>query len=183
MGGMHNLENAIAAISVANHLGISDQKIIKAVSNFKGVKRRFEYIVHKPEIIMIDDYAHHPQELSALIQGAKGLFPEKKCLLIFQPHLFTRTRDFAEGFASALNLADEIFLLPIYPARELPIDGVNSEMIAGLMDSNKVTCCSKTEIISIVKQKLEKGELEMLITAGAGDIDMLVEPLKNTIIK
>jgi UDP-N-acetylmuramate--alanine ligase len=183
MGGMHNLENVIAAIAVAKNLNISDERIIHAVSNFKGVKRRFEYIVHTPEIIMIDDYAHHPQELSALIQGAKGLFPEKKCLLIFQPHLFTRTRDFAEGFASALNLADEIFLLPIYPARELPIDGVNSEMIAGLMDSNKVTCCSKTEIISIVKQKLEKGELEMLITAGAGDIDMLVEPLKNTIIK
>jgi UDP-N-acetylmuramate--alanine ligase len=183
MGGMHNLENVIAAIAVAKNLNISDERIIHAVSNFKGVKRRFEYIVHTPEIIMIDDYAHHPQELSALIQGAKGLFPEKKCLLIFQPHLFTRTRDFAEGFASALNLADEIFLLPIYPARELPINGVNSEMIAGLMDSNKVTCCSKTEIISIVKQKLEKGELEMLITAGAGDIDMLVEPLKNTIIK
>jgi UDP-N-acetylmuramate--alanine ligase len=183
MGGMHNLENAIAAISVAKHLGISDEKIIHAVANFKGVKRRFEYIVHTPNVIMIDDYAHHPQELSALIQGAKGLFAQKKCTLIFQPHLFTRTRDFAEGFASVLNMADEVFLLPIYPARELPIEGVNSEMIAGLMNNPKVKCCSKTEIVEIVKQKFEAGEIDMLITAGAGDIDTLVEPLKNTLIK
>ena len=183
MGGMHNLENAIAAISVAKHLGISDEKIIHAVANFKGVKRRFEYIVHTPDVIMIDDYAHHPQELSALIQGAKGLFADKKCTLIFQPHLFTRTRDFAEGFASVLNMADEVFLLPIYPARELPIEGVNSEMIAGLMNNPKVKCCSKTEIVAIVKQKFEAGEIDMLITAGAGDIDTLVEPLKNTLIK
>jgi len=183
MGGMHNLENAIAAISVAKHLGISDEKIIHAVANFKGVKRRFEYIVHTPDVVMIDDYAHHPQELSALIQGAKGLFAEKKCTLIFQPHLFTRTRDFAEGFASVLNMADEVFLLPIYPARELPIEGVNSEMIAGLMNNPKVKCCSKSDIVEIVKQKFEIGEIDMLITAGAGDIDTLVEPLKNTIIK
>jgi UDP-N-acetylmuramate--alanine ligase len=183
MGGMHNLENAIAAIAVAKHLGISDEKIIHAVSNFKGVKRRFEYIVHTPSLIMIDDYAHHPQELSALIQSAKGLFAEKKCTLIFQPHLFTRTRDFAEGFASVLNMADEVFLLPIYPARELPIEGVNSEMIASLMNNSKVKCFSKTSIVEIVKQKLEAGEIEMLITAGAGDIDTLVEPLKNTLIK
>jgi len=183
MGGMHNLENAIAAISVAKHLGISDEKITHAVANFKGVKRRFEYIVHTPDLIMIDDYAHHPQELSALIQGAKGLFAEKKCMLVFQPHLYTRTRDFATGFASVLNMADEVFLLPIYPARELPIEGVNSEMIAALMNNPKVKCCSKTEIVEIVKQKFEAGEIEMLITAGAGDIDTLVEPLKNTLIK
>jgi UDP-N-acetylmuramate--alanine ligase len=183
MGGMHNLENAIAAIAVAKHLNISDEKIIQAVANFKGVKRRFEYIVHTKTLVMIDDYAHHPQELSALIQGAKGLFADKKCTLIFQPHLFTRTRDFATGFASVLNIADEVFLLPIYPARELPIEGVNSEMIAALMNNPKVKCCSKTEIVEIVKHKLEAGELEMLITAGAGDIDTLVEPLKNTLTK
>jgi len=183
MGGMHNLENAIAAISVAKHLGISDEKIIHAVANFKGVKRRFEYIVHTPEVIMIDDYAHHPQELSALIQGAKGLFVEKKCTLIFQPHLFTRTRDFAAGFASVLNMADEVFLLPIYPARELPIEGINSEMIAVLMNNPKVKCCSKSEIVAIIKQKFAAGEIDMLITAGAGDIDTLVEPLKNILIK
>ncbi|MCX6294211.1 MAG: Mur ligase family protein, partial [Sphingobacteriales bacterium] len=183
MGGMHNLENAIAAIAVAKHLNILDEKIIQAVANFKGVKRRFEYIVHTSDLVMIDDYAHHPQELSALIQGAMGLFADKKCTLIFQPHLFTRTRDFATGFASVLNMADEVFLLPIYPARELPIEAVNSEMIAGLMNNPKVTCCSKTEIVAIVKQKLQAGEIEMLITAGAGDIDTLVEPLKNTLIK
>ncbi len=128
MGGMHNIENMVAAITVAKHLGIDDEKIRSAVGSFKGVKRRFEFIVKKDDRVFIDDYAHHPDELRALITGAKKMFTGKKCTVIFQPHLFTRTRDFADGFAESLDLADELVLLPIYPARELPIAGVTSQI-------------------------------------------------------
>nr|HNH21816.1 UDP-N-acetylmuramate--L-alanine ligase [Ferruginibacter sp.] len=133
MGGMHNIENMVAAITVAKHLGIDDEKIRSAVGSFKGVKRRFEFIVKKDDQVFIDDYAHHPDELRALITGAKKMFTGKKCTVIFQPHLFTRTRDFADGFAESLDLADELVLLPIYPARELPIPGVTSQMILDRM--------------------------------------------------
>ena len=131
MGGMHNIENVIAAITVASSLGIENEKIKAAVESFKGVKRRFEYIIKNEKLVFIDDYAHHPEELRALINGAKTLFTAKKCTVIFQPHLYTRTRDLADGFAEVLDMADEVILLPIYPARELPIEGVNSEMIIG----------------------------------------------------
>jgi UDP-N-acetylmuramate--alanine ligase len=181
MGGMHNVENAVAAIVAARRAGVDDDKIRESLAAFKGVKRRFEYIIKTDETVMIDDYAHHPQELSALIKGAKGLFSDKKCTVIFQPHLYTRTRDFATGFAESLNLADEIILLPIYPAREKPIEGVESEMIKELMQSEKVICFSKEELLNWVSEKKAKGEIEMLITAGAGDIDTLVTPIKNII--
>jgi UDP-N-acetylmuramate--alanine ligase len=182
MGGMHNIENMIAAISVAQYLGIENDKIRNAVAGFRGVKRRFEYIVKNDEHIYIDDYAHHPDELKALINGAKSLFPDKKCTVIFQPHLYSRTKDFADGFAEALNLADEVYLLPIYPARELPIEGVTSQMIAERMKEAKAVCVSKEELIKILDdRKLYGDELDLLITAGAGDIDTLVEPVKNII--
>ncbi|MBL7749838.1 MAG: UDP-N-acetylmuramate--L-alanine ligase, partial [Chitinophagaceae bacterium] len=121
MGGMHNVENITAAIAVASSLGIENEKIKSAVENFRGVKRRFEYIIKTDNQVFIDDYAHHPEELRALITGAKSLFAGKTCTVIFQPHLFTRTRDHADGFAEVLDLADRVVLLPIYPARELPI--------------------------------------------------------------
>jgi UDP-N-acetylmuramate--alanine ligase len=179
MGGMHNIENAIAAITVASSLGIEDSLIKKAVESFKGVKRRFEYVVKTNSRIFIDDYAHHPEELRALINGARGLFKGMKCTVIFQPHLFTRTRDLADGFAEALNLADEVFLLPIYPAREKPIEGVTSEMIAGKMDEDKAVIVDKEEILAILDDMVRYDEkLEVLITAGAGDIDTIVEPIR-----
>jgi len=178
MGGMHNIENMVAAIAVAHNLKIEDEKIKAAVSSFKGVKRRFEYIVKKEKVIYIDDYAHHPDELRALLTGAKKLFPDKKCTIIFQPHLFSRTKDFADGFASSLDMADEIILLPIYPARELPMEGVNSEMILSKMTNKNKKVLSKTEILDWVKNN----KTELLITAGAGDIDTLVEPIKNILI-
>jgi len=178
MGGMHNIENMVAAIAVAHNLKIEDEKIKAAVSSFKGVKRRFEYIVKKEKVIYIDDYAHHPDELRALLSGAKKLFPHKKCTIIFQPHLFSRTKDFADGFAETLSLADEIILLPIYPARELPMEGVNSEMILSKMTNKNRKVLSKTEILDWVKNN----KTELLITAGAGDIDTLVEPIKNSLI-
>ncbi|MFM2327324.1 MAG: hypothetical protein RIR31_1526, partial [Bacteroidota bacterium] len=121
--------------------------------------------------------AHHPDELKALISGAKKLFPDKKCTIIFQPHLFSRTKDFADGFAESLNMADEIILLPVYPARELPVEGVNSEMILNRMTVANKKVLSKTEVLDWIKNN----KTALLITAGAGDIDTLVEPIKNLI--
>lgn len=175
MGGMHNIENMIAAIAVAHELKIDNEKIKAAVSSFKGVKRRFEYIVKNENQIFIDDYAHHPDELNALLTGAKKMFPNKKCTIIFQPHLFSRTRDFADGFAESLSLADEIILLPIYPARELPMEGVTSELILNKMKSANKKILDKNEITDWIKNN----KTELLITAGAGDIDTLVQPIKN----
>ncbi len=175
MGGLHNIENMIAAISVAHYLGIDKDKIRGAVAAFKGVKRRFEYIIKNDEQVMVDDYAHHPEELRALLTGAKELFPEVKCTVIFQPHLYSRTNDFADGFAETLDLADEVILLPIYPARELPMEGVNSEMILHKMKINNKQVLDKDEVLEWIKDN----KIELLITAGAGDIDTLVEPIKR----
>jgi UDP-N-acetylmuramate--alanine ligase len=174
IGGMHNVENAVAAITVAHLLGIDAGKIKAAIANFKGIKRRFEYVVKNDQQVYIDDYAHHPEELRALISSAKALFPGKKCTVIFQPHLFTRTRDLADGFAESLSLADEVILLPIYPARELPIEGVSSEMIA-----SKITVPVKILPKEAVAEYLNNTTTPLLITAGAGDIDQLKEPIAH----
>lgn len=177
MGGMHNVENVTAAIAVADHLKIGEDRIRAAVADFRGVKRRFEYIVKHEEQVMVDDYAHHPEELRALISGAKKLFPGKKCTVVFQPHLYSRTRDLADGFAESLDLADEVILLPIYPARELPVEGVNSEMILNRMKTGNKRVLQKNELTEWIKNN----KTALLITAGAGDIDTLVEPLKKII--
>jgi UDP-N-acetylmuramate--alanine ligase len=182
MGGRHNVENVTAAIAVAHRLGIPDDRIRAAVEAFRGVKRRFEYIIRRPGRVFIDDYAHHPEELRALISGAKDLFPGMKCTVLFQPHLFTRTRDFVDGFAKSLDLADEVFLLPIYPAREQPIEGVTSSLIAGKMKKGKATITGKTEIVEIINEKLKNSApMELVIAAGAGDIDTLVDPLRQVL--
>ncbi|WEK37731.1 MAG: UDP-N-acetylmuramate--L-alanine ligase [Candidatus Pseudobacter hemicellulosilyticus] len=184
MGGLHNIENVVAAIAVAHQLGIEDDKIKAAVEAFKGVKRRFEYIIKsdKPgKTVYVDDYAHHPEELRALISGAKGLFPDMKCTVIFQPHLFTRTRDFAAEFAQSLELADEVVLLPIYPARELPIEGVTSNMILEHINKEEKYLLNKHQVLDWVKQARREGWL--LLSAGAGDIDTLVQPLKELLAK
>jgi UDP-N-acetylmuramate--alanine ligase len=193
MGGMHNVENAVAAIAVASSLEIENDKIKTAVENFRGVKRRFEYIIPpsprsgegRGEVVFIDDYAHHPEELRALINGARTLFKGKKCTVIFQPHLYTRTRDLADSFAEVLNMADEVVLLPIYPARELPIKGVSSEMILSKMKNNRKKVMTKEQVMDWIKndysKKINKEFGEVLITAGAGDIDMLVEPIKESL--
>jgi len=187
MGGMHNVENAVAAITVASSLEIENDKIRGAVESFKGVKRRFEYIIKNKRIVFIDDYAHHPEELRALIQGAKTLFRQKKCTIIFQPHLYSRTRDLANGFAEVLDLADEVILLPIYPARELPIEGVSSEMILERMKNTAKKVMNKDDLLKWIKTDYIKNintEFgQVLITTGAGDIDTMVEPLKETLEK
>jgi UDP-N-acetylmuramate--alanine ligase len=184
MGGLHNIENATAAIAAIADLPIPTEKIAAALANFKGVKRRFEYVVKNNLQVLIDDYAHHPEELRALLLGAKNLFPEKKCTVVFQPHLYSRTSDHAAGFADALSLADEVFLLPIYPARELPMPGVSSQLIADLMPAGKVTCCTKEEFLAIAADMLlYTKNIGVMITAGAGDIDLLVAPLKELMEK
>lgn len=185
MGGLHNIENVIAAIAIAHRLGVDDEKIKAAVEAFRGVRRRFEYVIKASELTFVDDYAHHPEELRALITGAKGLFGNMKCTVIFQPHLFTRTRDLATEFAEVLDMADEVVLLPIYPARELPIEGVTSQMILDRMQHQHKQVLNKEQLLAWVKEvhgaatKSEQGWL--LITAGAGDIDTLVQPIKQII--
>jgi UDP-N-acetylmuramate--alanine ligase len=175
MGGMHNVENSLAAIAIAKELGIGEEKIRLAIAEFRGVKRRFQYILKQEGLVYVDDYAHHPQELRALIGGARQLYPELKCTVVFQPHLFTRTRDFADGFAESLDMADEVLLLPVYPARELPIEGVDSSMIASKMKIKHQVLAGKEALLKALV-KFDRG---LLITAGAGDIDQLVEPIKQ----
>ncbi len=173
VGGLHNVENALVAITIAKELKISDEKIRTSLADFKGVKRRFEYVLKNDDHVVIDDYAHHPEELNALISGTRSVFPERKLTLVFQPHLFSRTKDLADEFAAALDKADEVVLLPIYPARELPIEGVSSQMILERMKSEKKELIEKENLISWVKNS----NPSLLLIAGAGDIDALVKPI------
>lgn len=174
IGGMHNIENSVAAIAIAKIMGAEDAAIREALRAFKGVKRRFEYVVKNEQHVFIDDYAHHPAELSALISSARRLFPKKKCVIVFQPHLFSRTRDLAAGFAESLDMADEVILLDIYPARELPLDGVSAQIIADKMKNPVHTILSKQGVLDYVKA----AKPPLFITAGAGDIDRMVSDIK-----
>ena len=177
MGGLHNIENAVAAIGVAKYLGISNEKIKAAVADFKGVKRRFEYIVKTEKQVLIDDYAHHPEELRALISGIRSLYGTEKLTLIFQPHLYSRTNDLAEEFGVSLSMADEVILLPIYPARELPIEGVTSEMLLEKMTISNKQVLGKQEMVEWVKAN----KPGLVVMAGAGDIDVLVNSVKKVV--
>jgi UDP-N-acetylmuramate--alanine ligase len=192
IGGMHNVENAIAAIAVANELKIDPVKISEAIAGFKGVRRRFEYSI--PPVkkvegayvapVLIDDYAHHPAELKALLTSVKSLFPQRVVTAIFQPHLFSRTRDFASGFAEALSIADTVVLLPIYPARELPIEGVTSDIILNRINIHDKVLVTKEGLLDWMRQHMQhvnKEFGEVIVMAGAGDIDAMVTPVKNII--
>jgi UDP-N-acetylmuramate--alanine ligase len=179
MGGLHNVENATAAIAIALTLGIDEQKIKEAVAAFKGVKRRFEYKVKTTNKVLIDDYAHHPEELNALINGVRSLYPTEKMVLVFQPHLYSRTQDQAAGFMEVLDKADEVILLPIYPARELPIEGVTSDMLlAGMKIENK-RVLSKEALLTWAASTNDK----LVIMAGAGDIDVCIDQVQEIFIK
>ncbi len=173
--GLHNVENSIAAVAVAQQLGIKGDVINSALRSFKGVKRRFDYRVKSKSIVYIDDYAHHPEELTASISAAKQLYPDRIITGIFQPHLFSRTRDFADGFAKSLDLLDECILLEIYPARELPIDGINSQMLLDKMKSKNKYLVKKENVIEFLKTK----QCQVVMTLGAGDIDSLIEPIET----
>lgn len=175
MPGVHNQNNATAAALACEAVGLTEEEIKAGIASFKGVKRRFEYHVRSPRLIYIDDYAHHPEEVSNFIRGAKSVYPNKKLTVVFQPHLFSRTKDFMNEFASALSLADEVFLLEIYPARELPIEGVNSSVLLDKITSSNKKLLSKEELVDL----LINHEVEVLATLGAGDIDQLILPLKK----
>jgi UDP-N-acetylmuramate--alanine ligase len=192
VGGMHNVENSLVAMAVAMELGIDPEKVKVAVADFRGVKRRFEYIIPPQkkqqggyfEPVMIDDYAHHPEELRALLNSVRSLFPQRIVTVVFQPHLFTRTRDLADGFADSLSIADRVILLPIYPARELPIEGVTSEMILTKVESDEKMIMTKEEFLDWTKaHELNKEFGEVMVMAGAGDIDGLIQPVKDIIEK
>lgn len=175
MGGLHNVENATAAIAIALSLGISDEKIIGAVAAFKGVKRRFEYKVKTSSKVLIDDYAHHPEELNALISGVRSLYPNEKMVLIFQPHLYSRTQDQAAGFMEVMDKADEVILLPIYPARELPIPGITSEMLLEGMKLSAKSVMSKDALLQWAATTNDK----LVVMAGAGDIDVCINQVQK----
>jgi len=182
MGGLHNVENTVAAVSIASMLGVEESKIKKAVASFRGVQRRFEVIWKDANRVWIDDYAHHPAELQALITGVRSLYGSKKCTIIFQPHLYTRTRDLAMEFGEALSGADEVILLPIYPARELPIEGVSSELIKQNINDKPVSLFDKNQVLSWFTETIKnENEQNIIITAGAGDIDQLLPTMKKLI--
>ncbi len=175
MPGLHNQNNALAAFLACEAVGLSENEIKEGIASFKGVKRRFEYHVRSPKMVYIDDYAHHPEEVSNFIKGVKSVYPTKKLSVVFQPHLFSRTKDFMDGFAEALSLSDEVFLLDIYPARELPIEGVTSAVLLDKLTCSYKKLLSKEDLVDL----LITHEVEVLATLGAGDVDQLILPLKK----
>ncbi|NVK84995.1 MAG: UDP-N-acetylmuramate--L-alanine ligase [Cytophagia bacterium] len=175
--GYHNVENMLAAISVSRHLGANEDSIKQAVESYRGVKRRFEFIIKRDDLVFVDDYAHHPVEITALLRSVRDLFAGKKITAVFQPHLFSRTRDFATEFSESLSLADEVILLDIYPARELPMEGVDSEMLMEGISCEEKMISSKEGLIENIKA----WQPEVLLTIGAGDIDKLVQPIKSAL--
>ena len=177
--GFHNIENAVAASIAAWQCGVDLPTIKKGLESFTGVKRRFEFVIRHERLVYVDDYAHHPTEIEAFLRSMKSMYPRKKLTVIFQPHLFSRTRDFAEGFSQSLSIADEVLLMDIYPARELPIPGVDSDMIFKNITSPVKIRCGKDDLLD----KLEKMDIEILATIGAGDIDTFVEPIYKMLNK
>jgi UDP-N-acetylmuramate--alanine ligase len=171
--GIHNAENALAVIAMSLFMGAQEAEIREGLKTFLGVKRRFEYRVRKNQLIYIDDYAHHPTELKALIDSVRMLYPEEKITGVFQPHLFSRTRDFFDGFAMELSRLDEVILMPIYPAREEPIPGVSSEVLFDAIQANEKILLPHAEVID----RLNHRDTGVILTIGAGDIDRIVEPL------
>jgi UDP-N-acetylmuramate--alanine ligase len=179
LAGEHNVMNATVAIAIAKKLGCADEKIREALMTFKGIKRRFEFVLHNEEQVYIDDYAHHPEELKVAIQAARTLYPDKKITGVFQPHLYSRTRDFVDDFADALDALDEIVLLDIYPARELPIEGVTSKIIFDKMTNLNKVLIQKNQLLD----ELTTRDLEVLMTLGAGDIGALVSDIEKMLTK
>ena len=172
--GKHNLTNALMALAMAKTFGTPTKAIVKALSTFRGVKRRFSYQIKKEHFVFIDDYAHHPTEINAVHQAVTELYPNQKVLAIFQPHLFTRTKDFIDDFAKSLSQFDEIILLEIYPARELPIEGVNSNWLLNKIVNSNKKLVTKADLIPAIL----KSTATVVVTIGAGDIGELIEPVK-----
>jgi len=174
--GFHNVENMLAAVAAAQLFGVRETQLPEAVAAYRGVKRRFEFIVTSPTKVYVDDYAHHPREIEAFLRSLRTLYPDKKLRVIFQPHLFSRTRDFAAGFSQSLSLADEVVLLDIYPARELPMPGVTAAMLLDAITAPVKSLQTKAQVLENAKNSVT---FDILATVGAGDIDTLVPHLKN----
>lgn len=176
--GIHNAENALGVLAMLDHLGIKEHNIRKGLETFRGVKRRFEYHIRRDDLIYIDDYAHHPTAIKQLIKSVQLMYPGKKITAVFQPHLYSRTRDFMDGFIDALSLADEAILMPVYPARELPIEGVSSNALAMEMTNKVLVLDAPDRVVDYLGSK----DLEVLLTIGAGDIDRIVEPITKRLL-
>jgi UDP-N-acetylmuramate--alanine ligase len=175
-GGRHNVENAIGASAIAIALGVQGSAIRKGLQTYRGVRRRFETHISTPKAVYIDDYAHHPREIDAAVSSVKQLYPGRSLTLIFQPHLFSRTKDLATEFAASLSVADRVILLPIYPARELPVQGVSSEMISSQMHpGTEVILTEMKDLISV----LNNLSTDIVMTVGAGDVDTMVSPIRE----
>ncbi len=175
LAGHHNVLNATAAFAAATQIGLQPEAIAQALASFKGVKRRFDVQVRTKKYIYIDDYAHHPEEIKSCLSAIRASFPNRKITLVFQPHLFTRTRDFMEEFAQSLAMADNLILLDIYPARELPIEGITSQALMEKVNLKDKSLCPKEQLL----ERIAKCKPELLVTMGAGNIDRFVEPLKK----
>lgn len=178
MGGEYNVSNALVSIAVAKQLGVSNICLLDGMNSFKGIKRRFETHILSEKIIYIDDYAHHPKEITESIQAVKKMYPNKKITVVFQPHLYSRTNDFMNEFAVALSLSNHLILLDIYAAREQPINGVSSEVLAEKCNVNKIQLCSLNDVVKL----LEGEEVELLLTLGAGDIGTIVGDIKTSLL-
>ena len=178
MPGNHNVENATAAIIAALNYGLDITEIANAIAAYKGVRRRFEFLINTDNMVMIDDYAHHPTEIKATLQAAQSLFPNKKITGVFQPHLFSRTRDFMDDFAQSLGLLDKLILLDIYPAREKPIEGVSSDALLEKVQIEDKVVCGKENLLDFIN----KEEQDVLIMMGAGDIDRLLQSVKEKLL-
>lgn len=175
--GYHNVENALAAIALAQYLKVDNASIKMALADFKGIKRRFEYLHDSDNLVMIDDYAHHPKEVEVFLHSVKEMYPDRKVTAVFQPHLYSRTHDFYLGFAESLSLADELILLDIYPAREEPMEGVSSELIFDSVDLEEKYLIDKTELL----QHIQHNDYDVFCTVGAGDIDLMLHEIKLTL--
>ena len=173
--GTHNAENALSCIALGSQLGLTEGELRSALKTFKGVKRRFEYHIRTDNQVYIDDYAHHPTEINALLDSVELMYPNSNVIGVFQPHLFTRTRDFFDGFARALSRLDEVVLLPIYPARELPIEGVTSDALLEKINVESKLVLSSKDVVDYVSNCNH----DIILTIGAGDIDRIVLPLKE----
>ena len=173
--GRHNLSNALIALAMAVEYGCPHQQLAKALASYKGVKRRFTYHIKTDEFVFIDDYAHHPEEINAVHQAVREMYPNKKVLAIFQPHLYSRTQDFVDDFATSLSQFDELILLDIYPARELPIEGVTSSWLLNKINNKNKQLVSKTELLS----KIHESSAQVILTIGAGDIGEEVKHIKK----
>jgi UDP-N-acetylmuramate--alanine ligase len=173
--GRHNLSNALIALAMAVEFGCAPYSLAKALASYKGVKRRFTYEIKTEELVFIDDYAHHPEEINAVYQAVNEMYPGEKYIAVFQPHLFSRTKDFADEFAKSLSQFDEVLLLDIYPARELPIEGVDAQWLLNKIENPNKKLIQKSEIVS----ELKKSDAKIMLTLGAGDIGVEVNRIKE----